>query len=283
MSKESNYVVCFGEVLWDVYPTYKKLGGAPFNVAAHLQQLGSHSQIISRVGIDDNGTAIIDAIRARGISVDFVQLDPSINTGIVQVVLDELGIPSYDIKQNVSWEQITADPKDEQLVNDSKALVFGTLACRSETSRASLLKLLTLSNLNICDLNIRQSFYSASLIATLLNQTHILKVNDEEEDLIAELFDLGKEDVPAKIAQKFDLEMIIKTLGKDGAQVFKDGKIITVNGTPIDVVDTVGSGDAFLAAFIHNYLNENSLENCLSEACKLGAFVATKKGAIPNY
>ena len=278
----NNLVTCFGEILWDLYPEGKKLGGAPFNVAAHLHKLGSRSQIISRVGKDQLGNDIIAAAEAQGVEPIYIQKDDSLSTGVVKVSLDKGGIPSYDIERPSAWDEIELTKKNKQLVTQSKALVYGTLASRNVQSRTTLLELMKASSLNICDLNIRQDYYSRELLDIMLQHTHVLKVNDEEEELLINMFGWSSDRFYNDLTQNYPISVIIKTLGKDGAELWKDGEMIMGQPVEIQVVDTVGSGDAFLAAFIHNYLQDNSLQVCIDAACQLGAYVATKSGAIPE-
>ena len=279
----NNKVVCFGEVLFDVYPDGKKLGGAPFNVAAHLSQLGVASAIISRIGDDTNGKEILDAIAPFNIPAENIQIDNQYPTGLVTVTLDDKGIPSYVIEKNSSWDFITCSKEDINLVVEADASVFGSLAARNFNSKASLLHLANHSKLNICDLNIRQSFYDKGLIRSLLELTHILKINDEEAELLQDLFSIKKEGFYKSLSQLFGINIIIETKGKDGAIAYHKDKTFHAKGRKIKVVDTVGSGDAFLAAFIHQFLNHQPLDVCLVHACNLGAFVATQSGAIPKH
>ena len=282
-SSEDRLVTCFGEILWDLYPEGKQLGGAPFNVAAHLQKQGTHSQIISRVGQDALGEEILKAAKRQGVQPTFIQRDDAHATGVVKVTLDEGGIPSYDIAKPSAWDKILLTEANKQLVSKSSALLYGTLALRSKDSYGTLFDLLKISPLNICDLNIRQEYYSKDIISNLLEQTHILKINDEESDLLRTMFDFSSDHFYSQLSARFSLSIIIKTMGKHGAEVWKDGEIHRGQPISISVKDTVGSGDAFLAAFIHNYLSDKSLKSCIDEACKLGAYVATQSGAIPDY
>jgi len=276
-------VVCFGEVLWDVYPTEKKLGGAPFNVAAHLMQSGTQAHIITKIGNDDLGKQIVSAIQLQNISIKQLQIDENLPTGTVQVNLDANGIPSYKISEPVAWDFIDKSLANTELVNSADALVYGTLACRSAQNFDTLMELTKHSKLNICDLNIRQKFYNKSVIESLLNQSHILKINNEEEQLLIEIFNFDAANFYKQIQAKFNIEIIIKTKGERGAELFQNNKVYKVDGVKIDVVDTVGSGDAFLAAFIHNYLNKRDLKTCLEKGANLGAYVATYTGAIPKH
>lgn len=281
--QQQNKIVCFGEVLWDVYPNKKKLGGAPFNVAAHLQQLGTTAHIISKIGTDNLGNEIKKAIQAQNISINQLQLAKNSPTGTVKVNLDVNGIPQYKISQPVAWDFIQADLTNQNLVKDADALVYGTLACRSAQNFETLMGLAKLSKLNICDLNIRQNFYSKTLIESLLKVTHILKINCEEERLLIEMFKFKAANLYEQIESNFNLKIIIKTKGEKGADAYQNGEIFIADGVKVKVVDTVGSGDAFLAAFIHNHIKGKHIQYCLNEGAKLGAFVATKLGAIPKH
>jgi len=283
MEKNKPYIVCFGEVLWDVYPDGKKLGGAPFNVAAHTNKLGPKAHIISRVGNDPYGKEILEAIQTQGITSNYTQLDHTYDTGIVDVLLDEKGKPSYNIKAPVAWDFIHANDENKSLLMNSEAFVYGSLVCRSNQSRQSLFELANLSKLNICDLNIRQSFFDKELIAALLEITHILKINDEEAELLQELFGIEEADFYKKLSEQFSLDIIIQTLGANGAEAYSNGQLHTSPGIKTNVVDTVGSGDSFLAAFIQHYLNGGNISTCLKKGCELGAYVASKQGAIPEH
>ena len=278
-----NKLVCFGEVLLDNYPDGKKLGGAPLNVAAHLSQLGDEVNLISRIGVDADGASILTEIIKYGISNDSIQQDSRLPTGLVHVNLDENGIPTYKIDMPSSWDNIACSSRDIENVSQADALVFGSLACRNGKSKSSLLKLAEHSNLNICDLNIRQDFYNKTLIKTLLELSHVLKINTEEAELIQEMFGLEKKEFHQALSNKFGISVIIETKGKDGAIVFSGGRVAKATGIKVDAIDTVGSGDAFLATFLHHFLNNVSLDKCLDRACRMGAFVATKSGAIPSH
>ncbi len=277
------YIVCFGEVLWDVYPEGKRLGGAPFNVAAHMTQLGTPAYIISKIGNDDLGKEIIEVIRESDVSPEYIAMDYTRDTGVVNVVLDETAKPTYEIARSSAWDYIYTDTKNKDLVAHAQALVFGSLVCRSKRSKKSLFELIELSSLNICDLNIRLSFYNKKLVEELLEKTQILKINDEEAELLIKMFRIEPRSFYPELTRRFSLDVIIQTLGADGAEAYAQGELHKAAGIPVEVVDTVGSGDAFLAAFIHNYLKNESIEDCLKRACKLGAYVATQSGAIPKH
>ena len=276
-------VVCFGEVLWDVYPDAKRLGGAPFNVAAHLAQLGVEGRLVSRVGDDALGLEIREAMASLGVPTDSLQRDERHPTGTVQVTLDSGGMPSYEIEAPAAWDFITSEPVDHDLVREAEALVYGSLACRSETSLSTLHDLAQAATLCICDLNIRQHYYSTALIDELLTLADILKINDEEAELLIQVLGIPGRRFYTELSERYGLQVIIKTKGADGAEAYAEGHTFTVPGIPVTVVDTVGSGDAFLAAVLSQYLAGAELGACLTLGCKLGAHVATCQGAIPKY
>lgn len=276
-------VVCFGEVLWDVYPAYKKLGGAPFNVAGHLRNLGLDIQMVSRIGEDDLGKEILVEIEKAKIPLDLIQKDPNHPTGVVKVTLDDQGKPTYEIVTSVAWDYIQNNSMNEQKVAEADLFLFGTLACRHEVSRSSLHHLLSLNDSTVLDMNLRQSYYSHDLIDVLLEKTRILKLNDEEFDVLHNLLQVSHDNLYGFLIERYSIQLIIQTKGADGAEVFDGQKVCQNPGYRIQVVDTVGSGDAFLAGFLSQYLQERPVENCLDFACRLGAYVATKAGAIPSY
>ncbi|MCB0705540.1 MAG: carbohydrate kinase [Saprospiraceae bacterium] len=282
MADSNKKIVCFGEVLWDVYPEGKKLGGAPFNVSAHIAQQGSSGYMISRVGADDHGREILEEMVKKGISTDFTAVDALYPTGIVHVTLDALGKPAYEIKQPAAWDFIQADSENMALVQEADVFVYGSLASRNATSQASLFKLLEQANLKVCDLNIRLNYFDRSLIEQLLESADILKINDEEAELLMHLFDLDAGQFYESLQARFGLQIIIQTLGEKGAEAYSDGHVFQSPGLKIEVVDSVGSGDAFLSAFIHNYLQKPDIQHCLDLACARGAYVATQPGAIPD-
>ncbi len=283
MNSTIRNAVAFGEILWDVYPDYRKLGGAPLNVLGHLQQLGLKTSIVSRVGEDVLGKEMLLAIDAAGVNRNAVQLDQVHPTGVVNVQLDSAGKPSYEILQPAAWDMIEPSPELEKLVNQSDVFICGSLASRSSTSRSTLHALLRESSNTIFDLNLRLNFYTEDLIREILSQAQILKVNDEEFDVLSQIFSVDKSALYPFLCGEYDLRLIIQTRGADGAEAFDGNSLIEHPGYTVTVVDTVGSGDAFLAGFLSKHLESRSVYDCLDFGCKLGAFVATQEGAIPSY
>ncbi len=278
-------IICFGEVLWDVLPTGKIAGGAPMNVAFHVNQLGLRSHMISRIGDDELGRELVAFLDDKGISTKLVQTDPTFPTGIVNVVLDEKGSPTYDIVQPSAWDFIHPDNEMTDTVREAEALVFGSLSCRNERTRRTLLELLDVATLRVLDVNLRPPFFSKNLLELLLSQSDIVKMNDEELSLLAAFWaNIDEERAQMEfLKEKFKLGTIIVTKGAHGASLLNDYGYYAQKAFNVKVQDTIGSGDAFFGAFLSKTLTGSPAEDCLEFACLAGAFVASKKGATPNY
>lgn len=282
MSKKN--IVCFGEVLWDLLPTGKIAGGAPMNVAVHANQLGLNATMISAVGNDDLGEGIDFFLESRGLNIENIQTINNQKTGIVEVELNEQGSPSYTIIEPVAWDFIALTETAKNAVKEADALVFGSLALRNEVSKSTLLQLQSLAKLRILDINLRKPFYSDSLAKELFELADIVKVNDEELEMICAWYgQSGNEEINAKfLKETFNLKGIIVTRGGNGAfYIDENNQMSEHQGFKVTVNDTIGSGDSFLAAFISKYLNGISAGEALEFACAVGAFVATQKGATP--
>jgi fructokinase len=281
-----NKVVCFGEMLLDCFPDKVIPGGAPMNVALHLKQLGLNVQMISKVGKDDNGELILNFVKSFDLPVDNVQQDPNYPTGTVIVDNKDKENIKYEIVAPVAWDFIAYTPQNEEAVHLADAFIFGSLSIRNDFSWETLKKLISHSPaLKVFDINIRPPFYDFFKISWLLNHTDILKINEDELQLISDHYQLPSE--PSAFCQKlihtFPISMVCITLGAKGAMIYKEGTIETHPGFEVTVEDTVGSGDAFLSGLVKNYLENKSLSEILEFSCGLGAFVATKKGGTPNY
>jgi len=277
-------VVCYGEVLWDLLPTGKIAGGAPMNAAYHINNLGLSATMISRIGADDLGRELLAFLNDKGVSTRYVQTDPLLPTGIVNVTLNSKGSPAYEIVQPVAWDNIQPDEELHDIVKEADALVFGSLACRSERSKNTLLELLDVATLRVFDTNLRRPFYSQSLLEELLSKTDIAKMNDEELAIIAGWNGVQADEATQMqfLKQKFGLERLILTKGENGAACLDETGYHTHPGFPVQVRDTIGSGDAFLAAFLSKMLAGADSPECLEFACALGALVATKQGGTPD-
>jgi fructokinase len=277
-------VICFGEMLWDILPSGRKAGGAPMNVATHLQNLGIQTSIISQVGADDLGIELLDFLEKQGVASNYVQENYTYPTGTVQVSLDDKGSPSYQIVYPVAWDFIQLKNENIDAVKDADALVFGSLACRSESSRATLFKLLEVATLRIFDINLRPPFFTPELIETLLQNAEIVKLSTEELAQVSQwfMFSGNEHSQLAQLKKQFGLETIILTKGAEGVTCLQGEQYLKQAAISIQVVDTVGSGDAFLSGFIYNMLNMKPLHECLEFANATGALVATHRGAIPK-
>lgn len=280
---EKDSVVCFGEILWDVLPSGRKPGGAPMNVGVHLSTFGHEVAMISRVGKDLLGDELVAFLREKGIHTDEIQRDPGHPTGEVQVSLDEQGHACYEIVMPVAWDFIDATANAQQWVRTAGAFVYGSLAARNERSHDSLTRLLPLANLRIFDVNLRPPFYQADQILAMLSEADWIKMNEDELPMVASWISQAGENraMMAGIKARFDLAGVVLTQGKEGASLLDDTGFYRASGFPVTVVDTIGSGDGFLAAFIHGLLRGLPPETRLAYACAMGGMVAAHAGATP--
>lgn len=276
--------VCFGEILWDVFPTGEMPGGAPFNVAAHLAQFGAESAMISRVGDDKRGRDLLSFVSNTGVITNHIQTDNLRPTGTVMVEKDQKGDSVYDITKNVAWDFIEYTEKDFTGVNHSDFFIFGSLAARSDTSKQTLLKLMEGGRKNVFDVNLRHPFIDFPWIEKLLSRTHLLKMNGEEMMALSTHFGFkGNTNIFLnEISETFGIDAILLTLGAEGAKYFSAGKLYHAAGISVKAVDTTGSGDSFLAAFLTKIHEGIYPQEALNYSCAVGAWVATQKGAIPT-
>lgn len=278
-------IICFGEVLWDVFPEHKKIGGAPLNVAVRLQSLGNHVSLISSVGKDGDGEEIIDFIQQNKVNSSLVQKDAVLETGKVKVTLDPTGSASYDIKFPTAWDNIQLTDNAKTALQTTDAFVFGSLASRDITSRNTLYELLKLAPYKIFDVNLRKPHYSADVLNHLMCEADFIKFNDEEILEIAQNYDTSMESLEEAvklIAQKTNTKSICVTKGSKGAMLYYNNVFYNNPGYPIKVVDTVGAGDSFLASLIDQLLKETHPQRAIDFACAVGAIVASSKGANPK-
>jgi fructokinase len=282
--KDHTYICSFGEVLWDDFPSGRLPGGAPMNVAIGLQNLGIPTAMISRVGQDELGRDIKAFMQSQNCSTDWVQTDPQHGTGIVKVHASPTGENRYEIVQPIAWDFIECTPETIELVKQAKAIIFGTLACRDAVSRNTLLTLLKSAPLKIYDVNFRPPFYDQALVEMLLAQADIVKMNDDELNIISAWYAMENTGETAQmqyLKDKFNLKIVIVTRGANGAICLDHSGVYESKGFKVQVQDTVGSGDAFLAGFLKNLLDDKAPDHSLKYACALGALVASHKGANP--
>ena len=278
-------VTCFGEVLWDVFPTHKKIGGAPLNVALRIQSFDIQTNIISRVGDDDDGKKSLDHIKEKGIDISTIQVDKNHKTGCVNVTLDSKGSASYEIEYPVAWDKIEISEKIIEIVRSSDAFIFGSLVCRDDVSKQTILKLLQYANLKVFDVNLRPPFYSMELLIELMNKADFIKCNDEELIEICKALGTNLEAIEDQVkflSKHTHTKQICVTMGKDGAVLLYNGQYYSHKGYQVKVADTVGAGDSFLATLISKLLIGLKPEDALDFACGVGALVAGKPGANPQ-
>ena len=278
-------VVCFGEVLWDVLPTGKVAGGAPMNVSIRLQSLGISTQIISRVGNDVLGKELELFLQKQQVSTSLVQTDHNLATGEVLVQLDDKGSATYDIVYPSAWDKIGLNCYNKQAVRDCDAFVFGSLACRDEVSSTTLLSLLELAPYKVFDVNLRPPFYSIPYIKEMMQLADFIKMNEEELLEIAQALGSASNMIESNIiylSRMTNTATFCVTRGRDGAILYHDRQFYTHPGFLVQVEDTIGSGDSFLAALLSRFLTTTDLFEAVRFACAVGALVATHKGANPE-
>jgi fructokinase len=277
--------VCYGEILWDVFGTTKKIGGAPLNVALRIKSLGLNAAMISCVGNDEDGKNIISYIKQQGLDTESILVNDSYPTGLVQVYLNEHGSASYDISYPSAWDKIETNAYANTLVANADVLIYGSLVCRDEISRNALLGLLENNVYKVFDVNLRKPHYTIATLELLMQKADFIKFNDEELPEIAAAMGSEFNDLKENIrfiADKTNTKGICVTCGKDGAMLYIDGNYYTNAGYPVTVADTVGAGDSFLAALTTKLLTGNDPQKAIDFACAVGAIVASRSGANPT-
>ncbi|MBC7888983.1 MAG: carbohydrate kinase [Ferruginibacter sp.] len=286
MSKENNHsVVCFGEVLWDILPSGAVPGGAPMNVAYHLNKLNKNPAIITRIGSDNRGKGLVDIFSEQGVCTDYFQVDYIYETGKVFAKPNEHHEMVYDIVKPVAWDFINWEEELADLVSNAEIFVFGSLAARNKVSKDTLFRLLEIAKYKVLDINLRAPHFNRRIVEELLQKADFVKMNQAELELITGWFSdySGIEDRLKSIRDKFNISGMVVTMGGDGALLYRNEEIITNKGFTIEVVDTVGSGDAFLAGMLSKLLDKSGDKKALEFASGLGAFIATQRGACPQY
>ena len=280
-------VVGMGEALWDVLPEGKKIGGAPANFAYHVSQFGLPSCVVSAIGDDALGKEIIENFTSKGL--DQLIAEVPYPTGTVQVEIDKTGIPLYDIKENVAWDNIPYTEHLDALAKRTKAVCFGSLAQRNVVSRETINHFLDTmpkddDSLIVFDVNLRQGFYNKEILCKSMQNCNILKINDEELITVSRMFGYPSIDLQDKcwiLLGKYNLKILILTCGINGSYVFTPGNVSFQPTPKVEVADTVGAGDSFTAAFIASILKGKSVTEAHTIAVKTSAYVCTQKGAMP--
>jgi fructokinase len=286
MQVTNSQILCIGEVLWDRLPEGSKPGGAPMNVAIHLNTLGRKVSVASRVGNDQAGRELLLFLENSGISTELIQIDHKLPTSEVLVTLDKDRNARFVICEPVAWDNLEATDPLISRAGDSGILIFGSLASRSSQSRETILKLLDNDAIKIMDVNFREPYNKKEVVELLLEKTDFAKLNDDELTVFAGWHDkqnMDESDLIKWLADKYKLKLVCVTKGKNGALLFCGDTLYKHPGFRVDVVDTVGAGDAFLAGLVNSLLDDKSPGESLAFACATGALVAGKAGATPFY
>ena len=284
MTSNRPVVFCVGEVLWDCFPDGKVLGGAPFNCAFMLHALGAAAMMVSRVGDDADGKEILAIMESAGLERRYVQVDEEHATGRVEVSVSAGGEPTFTILEDKAWDHIAYDSAAEKALSECDAVCFGTLAQRNAASRQTILKMLNQAQraVKVFDINLRQSWFSKDIISRGLSLATVVKLNNEELDVLKGIFpDIWQGGVKGFMGA-FGVDLLAVTRGGEGCILYKSDEEEGVPGIKVPVQDTVGSGDAFTASLILSYLSGAPLRKIGEEANLLGAYVATQRGATPS-
>ncbi|PIF71226.1 carbohydrate kinase [Flavobacterium sp. 2] len=277
--------VAYGEVLWDVFVNERKIGGAPLNVAMRMKTLGCESAMISCVGKDADGEAIIDYVKSLGLETAAIFKSEEFATGLVNVTLNEQGSASYEIKYPSAWDKIVLNDSAKELAANADVLIYGSLVCRDQVSRNSLDELLKSSVYKVFDVNLRKPHYTYEIIEHLMNTADFVKFNDEELLEITSVMNSPFSSLEENMqfaAERTKVKAMCVTRGKDGALLMWEGQLYENVGYPVKVADTVGAGDSFLAALITSLLTGKEPQNAIDFACAVGGLVAEAPGANPE-
>ena len=275
-------VVSFGEILWDKLPSGKVPGGAPLNFAYRLNSFQNSLSIISKVGDDSLGKELLEFLNKNGLDTEHIQISKIYKTGEVNVSIDKNGIADYDILNPVAWDDISLNLKNIELTKNSSVFVFGSLICRNMTSRRTLKELLKIAPFKLFDINLRSPYYNMNLIEKLMLSSDFIKFNYEEIEEISTIYINKKatlENMIETISEKTKTKNICVTMGEKGACYYTNNSFYYQDGFKINVLDTVGAGDSFLATLVEGILNKTKPQEILKKACAVAALVASKRGA----
>ena len=287
-SDNNQLVVGLGELLWDLLPDGKQMGGAPANFAYHAACLGNDTRVVSRIGDDELGGEVLERFGALELDTQFLQSDPAHPTGTVPVEIDEGGQPDFTITEDVAWDYIRWTDELAGLAGTADAVCFGSLAQRCATSRETIQRFLEATRpacVRVFDVNLRQAFYTAEVLARSMESATIAKLNNDELPKVAALLDCngaGENETARELIRTFRLALVCVTRGENGSLLVSADTFSEHPGVEVDVVDTVGSGDAFTAALVYYFLRGAELDAISEAANRLGAWVATRPGATPD-
>ena len=289
MSSDKTFtIVGLGEILWDMLPAGKQLGGAPANFAYHAKALGAEGVVVSCIGDDDLGREISNQLGGLDLDCQYIAVDKSHRTGTVTVKLDDKGVPDFTIHENVAWDFIPLSDPLLELAARADAVCFGSLCQRSDVSRDTVRRFLEKTKpdcLRIFDINIRQSYYSKDIVHTMLETSNVLKLNDDELPLVAQMLDIkgAESEILAELVARYELRLVVLTKGAEGSRLYgPDGDSESKGVPPEKIADTVGAGDAFTAAVAVGLLNGNGLEQINAHANRVASFVCSQHGATPK-
>lgn len=279
----SSEILCVGEVLWDALPEGLFLGGAPFNVACHLRGAGLPASMVSRIGDDRLGEEVLRRATRYGVGVDLIQVDPTLPTGFVRVAIDEGGNPAYEILAPAAWDAIEPSEPLLRRAREARAIVFGSLAQRDARSRATIARLWESDAMAVFDVNLRPPFDDREVVERSLRRANVVKLSGQEMARVAGWF--GLRGTPraqvAALAESFSCDVVCLTRGSEGAALWHDGRWTEHPGFKVEVRDTVGAGDAFLAVLLAGLFAGGADASLLQHANLIGAYVATQYGAVP--
>ena len=279
----SSEILCVGEVLWDALPAGLFLGGAPFNVACHLRAAGTPVSMVSRVGADHLGEEALRRAARYGVGTDLIQVDPALPTGFVRVTIDDSGSTAYEIVEPAAWDAIAASDALLQRAAEARAIVFGSLAQRHTVTRGTIERLWDSEALMVFDVNLRPPYDDREIVRRSLRRADVVKINHREMQQLAAWFDLpgAEREAAAALAEAFACRIVCVTRGSDGAALWREGTWTEHPGFEVEVRDTVGAGDAFLAVLLAGLLAGTESRALLHHANLIGAYVATQFGAVP--
>jgi fructokinase len=284
----SHTIVGLGELIWDLLPSGRSLGGAPSNFAYHSKLLGERAVIASRVGDDEPGRAALHRLANTGLVADYVQLDGDHPTGTVSVEIDARGEPHFTVNPNSAWDYLEMNPAWAELAQGANAVCFGTLGQRHPRARATILSFLGLMRpaaLRLFDVNLRHSFFTTEMLRQSLELASVVKFNSDELSIAARMLELqasDEEGLSRSLIEMFGLDLVAITRGGNGSLLFTQGRAVEHRGYSVHVADTIGCGDAFAAALAHCLLRGLPLEAANESANRMGAWVATQSGATPS-
>lgn len=279
-------IIGIGEILFDLLPAGVQLGGAPANFAYHVCCLGGRGVAVSAIGKDKLGEEVKSILASKKLEAVLPEVDYP--TGVVEVSLDERGVPDYTIIEDVAWDNVPYTPEMKALASQAAAVCFGTLAQRNPVTRATVMNFIAdmpLDSLKVYDINLRQHFYSREIIEESLRVADILKINDEEIEVVSDILGLdgSPEEACRELIRRFGLRLVILTKGSKGSEVITFGEKYSVECPKVKIADTVGAGDSFTAAFVNAFLRGESIEDCHRIANRISAFVCSRSGAMPDY